>query len=135
MDILGVGPLEFIFILIIALVVLGPKDLAKTGRSLGRILRQIITSQWWSGIRQTSLAMKKLPTKLMRDANIEDALRDINEFGTITRDISQTSPSDGQKGFKSWIYPANSGRDQWINAQKGQDDILPDQTQTPPSGG
>jgi Sec-independent protein translocase protein TatA len=36
MDFLGVGPLELLFILLIALIVLGPNDMVKTGRTLGK---------------------------------------------------------------------------------------------------
>jgi len=36
----GIGPMELIVVLIIALVVLGPKRLPETGKSLGRGLRE-----------------------------------------------------------------------------------------------
>ncbi len=37
---LGIGPLELIIVLVIALVVFGPKRLPEMGRSLGRGLRE-----------------------------------------------------------------------------------------------
>lgn len=40
MDILGVGPLELIFILLLALIIMGPKDMVKSGRTIGRFLRK-----------------------------------------------------------------------------------------------
>ena len=53
MEILGIGPLELFFILIIALIVLGPNDMVKAGRILvdrkksksGTVLKQGNTIQ------------------------------------------------------------------------------------------
>jgi Sec-independent protein translocase protein TatA len=135
MDFLGVGPLEFIAILIIALIVLGPKDIAKTGRTLGRILRQIITSQWWSGFRQTSQELKKLPTKLMREANIEDALNSTTEVAAVVRDISQTDTPVHQIGFQSWTSPAHTDHNRQISPKTGKDDTLSENAQKYLPGG
>ena len=44
MELFGIGPLELLFILIIALIVLGPKDMVKAGRTLGRFMRQLMMS-------------------------------------------------------------------------------------------
>jgi Sec-independent protein translocase protein TatA len=45
MEFLGVGPLELFFILVLALIVLGPKDMIKTGRQLGSFLRYPLSPQ------------------------------------------------------------------------------------------
>lgn len=37
----GLGPIEFIVILIIALIVFGPKKLPEVGRTLGRLLGEV----------------------------------------------------------------------------------------------
>ena len=72
MEILGVGPLEIVFILIIALIVLGPRDMAKSGRTIGRALRKIVTSSSWQAVQQTSREIRNLPNKLIREAGLED---------------------------------------------------------------
>ena len=76
MEILGVGPSELIFILIIALIVLGPKDMQKAGKTIGKWMRTIVTSDGWKIFQQTSRELKTLPNRLMRDANNE-----INQIG------------------------------------------------------
>jgi sec-independent protein translocase protein TatB len=76
MEILGVGPSELIFILIIALIVLGPKDMQKAGKTIGKWMRDIVTSDGWKIFQQTSRELKTLPNRLMRDANNE-----INQIG------------------------------------------------------
>ena len=74
MDFLGVGPTEFLFIIIIALIVFGPKDLAKTGSTVGKWLNGIIQSDGWKAIRKTSEELRRLPTQLMRDDNFKNFL-------------------------------------------------------------
>lgn len=74
MEFLGVGPTEFIFIIIIALIVLGPKDLAKTGSTVGKWLNGILHSDAWKLIQKTSKELRHLPTQLMIDDNFENSL-------------------------------------------------------------
>jgi len=76
MEILGIGINELIFIFIIALIVLGPRDMQKAGRTIGRWLRTIVTSDGWKVFQQTSRELRTLPNRLMRDAN--DELNQIN---------------------------------------------------------
>ena len=74
MEFLGVGPTEFLFIIIIALIVLGPKDLAKTGSTIGKWLNNLIQSDGWKAIRKTSDELRRLPTQLMREDNLKNFL-------------------------------------------------------------
>ena len=90
MDILGVGPLELLFILIIALIVLGPNDMVKAGRSLGKFLRKVVTSPTWHAVQQTSKQLQTLPDKLIREAGLEEDLKDI---GSIIPDPKELIPS------------------------------------------
>jgi sec-independent protein translocase protein TatB len=72
MDILGVGPLELLFILIIALIVLGPKDMVNAGRTIGRFLRKVVTSDTWRMVQNTSRDLRTLPNTLIRQAGLEE---------------------------------------------------------------
>ena len=48
MNFMGIGPLELIFVLVIALIVLGPKRLVEASRGMGRLARQArqVTESW-----------------------------------------------------------------------------------------
>lgn len=87
MEILGIGAPELIFIIIIALIVLGPKDMQKTGKMIGKWLNQLVNSNSWKLFQNTSREIRKLPTTLMRDANLEElneAQKDVkNAIGPI----------------------------------------------------
>lgn len=71
MEILGIGPSELLFIIIIALIVLGPRDMQKAGKTVGRWLNNLVRSDGWKAFQQTSREIRTLPTRLMRDANME----------------------------------------------------------------
>jgi sec-independent protein translocase protein TatB len=71
MEILGVGASELIFILIIAIIVLGPKDMQKAGRTIGRWLNQLVRSDGWKAFQRASQELRRIPTNLMREANLE----------------------------------------------------------------
>src|SRR5574342_918228 len=71
MEILGIGWQEFIFVLIIAIIVLGPKDMQKAGRTIGRWLNQLVRSDSWKVFQRTSNELRNLPRNLMREANME----------------------------------------------------------------
>ncbi len=72
MEILGVGPTEFLFIVIIALILIGPKDMEKTGRAIGKWLNDFVKSDVWQVMKGTSKIVSDLPTQLMREANLEE---------------------------------------------------------------
>jgi Sec-independent protein translocase protein TatA len=69
MSILGIGPLELFFIVIIALIVLGPRDMVKAGRSIGRLMRRTIFSPTWINVQNK---VRNLPYELMREAGLEE---------------------------------------------------------------
>ena len=71
MDIFGIGAPELIFIVIIALIVLGPKDMQKAGKTIGKWLRDTVTSDGWKLFQQTTRELRTLPTRLVREANDE----------------------------------------------------------------
>ena len=97
MDILGIGVPEFFFIVIIALIVLGPKDMQKAGKTLGSWMRKIVTSEEWRGIKNASRQLKTLPSELMREANLDELN---SEFDKYRNDkVKVTLPKDD---FGTW---------------------------------
>lgn len=75
MEILGIGPLELFFIVLIALIVLGPRDIVKAGRTIGDGLRRLVTSDTWRMVSQTSRRLRHLPDELIREAGLDDEIR------------------------------------------------------------
>lgn len=111
MDILGIGPLELIFILIIALIVLGPSDMVKAGRTIGKYLRRIVTSPTWRAVTKTSSELRTLPNKLIREAGLEDDLKEIEEVAkqALPTNLNQDL-AEWQQDISSWTTPPTIGQ-------------------------
>jgi sec-independent protein translocase protein TatB len=105
MEILGIGPSELIFIFIIALIILGPKDMQKAGKTIGKWLRGIVTSDGWKMFQQTSRELRTLPNRLMREANEE-----MNKIGNELNDAASFPPLNSnprQSSSSSWMNDPN----------------------------
>jgi sec-independent protein translocase protein TatB len=98
MDIFGIGPTELAFIFLIALILLGPKDMQKAGRTIGRWMRDFVSSDSWRAFRDTSRELRNLPNRLMREANLDD-LKDVAADVAKSADLRQDR-------FGSWANPA-----------------------------
>ncbi len=78
MEFLGIGPLELLFIILIALLILGPKDLEKTGKSIGKGLSKLVKSDTWKTVQQASERVKIAPKRTnarSRDRRDETVIR------------------------------------------------------------
>jgi len=93
MEILGVGIPEMAFIVLIALILLGPKDMIAAGRTLGSFLRKFLTSPTWQAMRRTGEELQQLPTKLAREAGLEDLQNEVQGIK------NQLKPMDLRKAF------------------------------------
>lgn len=109
MEILGIGPLEFFFILLIALVILGPKDMVKAGQTIGKFLNRLVKSPTWRTLLKATQEIKYIPSKLMREANLDEIIKDIPSPQQIMNDsgakeLSNISQSL-QQDFSDWVKP------------------------------
>lgn len=89
MDLLGVGPLELVFVLLIVFLVIGPNDLAATGKKIGRFLSAVRKSEFWRGVNQISKEVRTLPNTLMREAELEDLQKDLDKDAKTIRNVSK----------------------------------------------
>jgi Sec-independent protein translocase protein TatA len=91
MNILGIGPLELILVLLVVLLVLGPEDLIKAGRKLGRLINTLRRSDAWNSVNRAKKTLSDLPGTLMREAELEDIKKefdlDSSELKNITKEL------------------------------------------------
>lgn len=118
MEFLGIGPAELVFIVIIALIILGPRDMQKAGRTIGKWMRRIVTSDGWRLFQQTSREIQTLPNRLMREAaldELKEMQKDIREpLDGLQRDLRQPfelnprTPNQAAPGAPQASQPADS---------------------------
>ena len=103
MDILGIGIPEFTFIIIIALIVLGPRDMQKAGKTIGTWMRKIVLSPEWRDIKDASRKLKRLPNQLMREANLEEFEQYKRELGVILpNNLLEEDENKADTPYGSW---------------------------------
>ncbi len=95
MEILGIGPLELLFILLIALIAVGPRDLGKAARSTGRMLNQLYKSEAWAHLSEASRNLRSLPNRLAREAALEE-LEEVKR--EVTEGVNQSVEGFRQAG-------------------------------------
>lgn len=105
MDFLGVGPLELLFIMIIALVVIGPRDLGKYARSAGQFLNRLYRSETWRVLTETSRNLRTLPNRLAREAALEE-LDDVRRSIQGVHEELTTETQALDEGLKAWMKPS-----------------------------
>lgn len=109
MEILGIGPLELLFIMLIALIVLGPKDMVKAGRTVGQVLRKVVTSPSWHAVQRTSREIRYLPNRLIREAGLEEVRQQIQSSNQLLKEVASEDDvidhTDQPDDFSDWITP------------------------------
>ena len=100
MDFLGIGPLELLLVLVIALLVIPPDQLGKVGRSTGRFLNRMFRSDSWRIFRQASSELQNLPSRLAREAQLE-------ELHSIEKEMAL--PDLKTTAFAPWAAHAEQG--------------------------
>lgn len=108
MKIFNIGIPELIFILVIALIFLGPDGIVKTARSLGRTIRKIIRSPIWSMMIDTQRELREMPTKLVREAGLEEDLAEIRKASSdlkkVSGEVGQIIPPSAATGWPPTAY-------------------------------
>ncbi len=94
MEILGIGLPEMAFVLLIALILLGPKEMLQASRTIGRALRKFVTSPTWQAMRTTGKELQQLPTKMMRESGLEELEQMGKEVQGMGKDVEKAAHID-----------------------------------------
>lgn len=130
MDILGIGPLELFFIILIALIVLGPKDMVKAGRTLGKFMRTVVTSPNWKMLQQASREIRGLPNRLMREAGMEEFQKGMPNSAAISRSLGLDEIEKDIGSIKSdmsdWTTPPQETETSQASITPEQETLAPE---------
>lgn len=93
MKIFNVGVLEIFFILLLAMIVLGPKKAVETAGDVGRWIKKLMKSQFWKDLMMTSREIQDLPKKFMDEAEIQRTIEELDRTSnTFTEILSDEIP-------------------------------------------
>jgi Sec-independent protein translocase protein TatA len=91
MELFNIGPLEFILIILFAVVFVGPERMVKGAYSLGRWINKFVRSPMWKEIMSTSRDIRELPTKIVRESGLEESLNEIKQTSQeLTTELNST---------------------------------------------
>lgn len=95
----GIGAGEIIFVLILMVIVLGPKKMVEGARELGKTVRKVTRSQFWKDVQKTSQEIRDIPRKIMNEVEMEEDLREIER--SIDPTILQRTHAPAPKPSKN----------------------------------
>jgi sec-independent protein translocase protein TatB len=117
MELFGVGPLEIRLVVVLALVLFGPKDLAKNARNAGRFLNRLYKSEGWRTMVQASTTLRNLPNRLAREAELDELeqmrrdlagpIRPPPESIAPAAPAAPAAPPAPDQGMAAWTHAAN----------------------------
>jgi Sec-independent protein translocase protein TatA len=109
MDILGIGMPEIILILLLVVIIFGPKDLETMGKKIGSAIFRFIKSDTYQDLRRIG----NLPREFLRQSGLDEARASINS-AKITVPTPQDPPASAQPeqtGSENRIEPPVPGGD------------------------
>jgi sec-independent protein translocase protein TatB len=150
MDFLGIGPMELLLIFLIIILVVGPRDIGRMARSIGRFLNRLYKSEEWQTLKEASQTLRTLPNRLAREAELEEikeietslkqAREELDEEGRTLHEGMQTwteAPSPGPSGAapQETSPPSGSQEESAEGASQGDKGEGEPQPESPPSSG
>ncbi|MDY6873777.1 MAG: hypothetical protein SVR81_07420 [Chloroflexota bacterium] len=117
MELFNIGAPEFLFILLLVFIVLGPKRAVDLAGQVGRWARDLVRSPFWKEIVSASKDIKDIPRKIMDEAEIQNT---IDEIERSTQEINQelndlgeaknrsSRPEQFEDPYDHRIYPGDN---------------------------
>ena len=108
---LGIG--EIVFILLLVVIIFGPKSLVKTAREAGEFLRKMTQSPYWKEVWATRRELEEIPKMIAKEAKLDETLRELNHdtrnlsssvsgaVNDLIREVDKTS-NEAPKGDVTW---------------------------------
>lgn len=116
MEFLGVGPLELLLVFVLALILLGPREMVNTARKAAVAIRKVTQSEFWKDAVDSSREFRQLPTQIMKETGLDEELRKINR--DLSRNQDQATWEKDVQKIKPEAQP--SGQPQEKNDAPGE---------------
>ena len=114
MEIFGIVPLELLLIVLIALIVLGPKELKNTAQKTAGWIKKIRQSEIWTSTKE----VMDIPNQVMRETGLDKEIRELQNLtkSSNTGTVWQPTPLPAQINS---AQPAKPEKENSIAPEKG----------------
>jgi Sec-independent protein translocase protein TatA len=79
MDIFGIGFPELLLIFVIALIVLGPRNMVSTSKQISDAVRKFITSDTWKSVINSSHEIRDFQEGIIKDTGLSETIQAFQE--------------------------------------------------------
>lgn len=90
MEIFGIGPLELVLIVLVAIIVLGPKEMLSSAQKAAEWLRKLRKSDAWT----TTKEVMDIPKQVMKETGLDKEIREIQNLSSKTFSPSAWDPNE-----------------------------------------
>ncbi len=98
MNVFGVGLPELILIFIVAMIVLGPRNIVTSSRKLSESIRKLVTSETWQSVIKSTQEIRDIQGQILEDTGLPESIKTLQNS---TRDL--VTPS-----IPKWNPPSNN---------------------------
>jgi len=116
MEIFNIGPLELLVILVLAVLMFGPEDIVNFAHKAGRWIYNLRKSELWQEIVGTTKEIQELPQKIMKDAELEETMKEINALNQTM--LNPDLPNQAASASLPDRTPTHASEEQSGNAPK-----------------
>lgn len=97
MDILGIGPLEFGLILVLALILLGPKGMVETSHKVGNYIKKIVRSDGWRSIVKSTREIRQAQDRILQETGLQETLNELRDSKFSSNSMIEDLPEKPQQ--------------------------------------
>jgi sec-independent protein translocase protein TatA len=121
MNIFNIGIPELLLIFVIALIVLGPRNMVSTSRQLSGAIRKFISSNTWKSIINSTQEIRNMQDKIINDTGLPETLKTLQNS---TRDlVLPTQPNWNNRIDTPRYSPVVIEKTPAADDQEGKSDI------------
>ena len=117
MELFNIGPVEFLLILIVMFLLLGPDGMIRTARQIGSWIRVIVRSPMWKDVMGYSQEIRELPQKIVRETGLDEDLAEIKKTTQAATDEVKQSMQDANQEVKKSLDEVGSVKVDVVVAQ------------------
>lgn len=110
MKIFNVGAPEVILIVLLALVIFGPKRLIETMRGFGKWLRSIAKSPLARDLLRTTEDIRNIPNELMRESGLEQDLKEVQRAAQEATRIDEINAERAKQNEENETPPEDAAQ-------------------------